>query len=148
MRGSESVPTSSPTISFSCDSTLRVRPLTMKSAPSKFDELLPPLQYRQILVVHQGPPDLLTLLLGCPPVDRGKCQLDRSPLPEILVVRLHDGDVLATKPILQRPQSLAFVLEAGAEGQLQLQPYGAEQRASTTTSGPRRSQRTPGRRPL
>ena len=50
MRGSERGNTSSPTISFSCDSTLRVRPLAA-IAPSKLHELLAPVEDRQLFVV-------------------------------------------------------------------------------------------------
>src|SRR5215213_2868068 len=110
MRGSESAATSSPTISLIWDSTLRVRPLKAMPpaafASSKLDKLLPPLEYRQLLVVQEDPPELLALLLRRPTGSRGERERDRSPLPEILAINLHDGDVFAPEPVFEGPQGL------------------------------------------
>src|SRR3712207_4726873 len=111
MRGSESAATSSPTISFSCDSTLRVRPLTAL-APSKLHELLAPLEDRQLLVVEELAPDLLSLILCRTAGDRGEREFHGGALPEVVVVRLDHRDVLAAQPVLYRSEEHTSELQS------------------------------------
>src|SRR5918993_19298 len=118
MRGSERADTSSPTISFSCDSTLRVRPL-MAIAPSKLHELLAPVEDRQLFIVKKCTPDLLAFLLGRAPGDRGERELHGGALPDVMVIRLDNRDVLAAQAVLDGAEDLALLLQAGGEGKLQ-----------------------------
>src|SRR5215211_2950128 len=101
MRGSESEATSSPVISLSCDSTLRVRPLMASPSASQLHELLTPVQYRELLVVQEGPAQPPPLLLRRPARGRGEGDLHGGALPLVLVRGRDHRDVLATQPVFQ-----------------------------------------------
>src|SRR3712207_7184884 len=73
MRGSESAATCSPVISFSCDSTLRVRSLMALS--SQLHELLAPVQNSEFLVVQERSAQVFALLFRGAPGDRGERDL-------------------------------------------------------------------------
>src|SRR4028119_1500069 len=115
MRGSESMESSSPAISLSCDSTFLVLSLK-RSVPSQLDELLAPVGDHQLFVVKQKAPDLLALLLGGAFGDGGERYLHRGPLPEVLVSGLDHRDVPFAQPVPKRAYRLALVLEAGGVG--------------------------------
>src|SRR4028119_458212 len=138
MRGSESMESSSPAISLSCDSTFLVLSLK-RSVPSQLDELLAPVGDHQLVVVKQKAPDLLALLLGRTPGDGGERYLHGGPLPEVLVAGLDHGDVLFPQPVAQGAYRLALVLAAGGGGKAQLQPrsrsFPAAGRAGSVSSG-------------
>src|SRR4028119_444725 len=135
MRGSESMESSSPAISLSCDSTFLVLSLK-RSVPSQLDELLAPVGDHELFVVKQKAPDLLALLLGGTSRDGGERNLHGRPLPEVLVAGLDHGDVLLPQPVAQGAYSLALVLEAGGVGKVQLQPRRGQPRRPSSPPGP------------